>query len=177
VDFSDLVGVPYADSTGTNLVHGLAAFYSEMSYGKTTFSPLGGGSDQTPTFRMPQPAAYYGTNNAYDQLRSDARNVGDTRLSSTLKSGAAQGSVFTTYNSLALEEAGFKRLAALETPKFPFPPATFMTRREIAAPVPADDAERPVEILRTIHSFDPCMACAVHVHDPVGGSDVEIQVV
>ncbi|HEY2986892.1 MAG TPA: ABC transporter substrate-binding protein [Candidatus Binatia bacterium] len=50
-----------------------------------------------------------------------------------LKSGAAQGSVFNTYNSLALEEAGFKRLAQLETPKFPFPPATFTTRREIAA--------------------------------------------
>jgi NitT/TauT family transport system substrate-binding protein len=49
-----------------------------------------------------------------------------------LKSGAAQGSVFNTYNSLALEETGFKRLAQLETPKFPFPPATFTTRREIA---------------------------------------------
>jgi len=50
-----------------------------------------------------------------------------------LKSGAAQGSVFNTYNSLALEEAGFKLLAPLETAKFPFPPATFTTRREIAA--------------------------------------------
>jgi [NiFe] hydrogenase large subunit len=27
------------------------------------------------------------------------------------------------------------------------------------------DAERPLEILRTIHSFDPCIACAVHVLD------------
>lgn len=50
-----------------------------------------------------------------------------------LRSGSAQGSVFNTYNSLGLEEAGFKRLAQLETPKFPFPPATFTTRREIAA--------------------------------------------
>jgi ABC-type nitrate/sulfonate/bicarbonate transport system substrate-binding protein len=49
-----------------------------------------------------------------------------------LKSGAASGSVFNTYNSLALEEAGFKKLAMLETPKFPFPPATFTTRKEIA---------------------------------------------
>jgi Ni,Fe-hydrogenase I large subunit len=39
------------------------------------------------------------------------------------------------------------------------------------------DPERPVEILRTIHSFDPCMACAVHVYDPVGGAGAEIQVV
>ena len=27
------------------------------------------------------------------------------------------------------------------------------------------DAEKPLEILRTIHSFDPCMACGVHVVD------------
>ncbi len=30
---------------------------------------------------------------------------------------------------------------------------------------PVADIERPVEILRTIHSFDPCIACAVHVID------------
>lgn len=28
------------------------------------------------------------------------------------------------------------------------------------------DIEQPLEILRTIHSFDPCMACAVHIIDP-----------
>ena len=28
--------------------------------------------------------------------------------------------------------------------------------------------ERPIEILRTIHSFDPCMACGVHVLDASG---------
>jgi hydrogenase large subunit len=31
---------------------------------------------------------------------------------------------------------------------------------------PLADPSRPLEILRTIHSFDPCMACAVHVVDP-----------
>ncbi len=30
---------------------------------------------------------------------------------------------------------------------------------------PVADAERPIELLRTVHSFDPCMACAVHVVD------------
>jgi Ni,Fe-hydrogenase I large subunit len=30
---------------------------------------------------------------------------------------------------------------------------------------PVADPARPVEILRTVHSFDPCMACAVHVVD------------
>jgi len=26
--------------------------------------------------------------------------------------------------------------------------------------------DQPLEIIRTIHSFDPCMACAVHIIDP-----------
>ncbi len=33
---------------------------------------------------------------------------------------------------------------------------------------PLADPERPVEILRTVHSFDPCLACAVHVVDLEG---------
>jgi len=30
---------------------------------------------------------------------------------------------------------------------------------------PVADPERPLEVLRTIHSFDPCLACAIHIHD------------
>jgi hydrogenase large subunit len=33
---------------------------------------------------------------------------------------------------------------------------------------PIADPARPLEILRTIHSFDPCIACAVHVMDVQG---------
>ena len=33
---------------------------------------------------------------------------------------------------------------------------------------PVADPDRPLEILRTIHSFDPCIACAVHVIDANG---------
>ncbi|HVB33019.1 MAG TPA: nickel-dependent hydrogenase large subunit [Patescibacteria group bacterium] len=33
---------------------------------------------------------------------------------------------------------------------------------------PIADPARPLEILRTIHSFDPCLACAVHVVDARG---------
>ncbi len=36
----------------------------------------------------------------------------------------------------------------------------------IGTPV-AKDGE-PLEIIRTIHSFDPCLACAVHLYDPDG---------
>mgnify|MGYP001190124751 CR=1 FL=1 len=30
---------------------------------------------------------------------------------------------------------------------------------------PVADPEKPLEVLRTVHSFDPCLACAVHVLD------------
>ena len=33
---------------------------------------------------------------------------------------------------------------------------------------PVAHLEQPVEILRTVHSFDPCLACAVHLYDPQG---------
>ncbi len=36
--------------------------------------------------------------------------------------------------------------------------------------------EQPLEIQRTIHSFDPCIACAVHVVDPNGAELTQIRV-
>jgi len=33
---------------------------------------------------------------------------------------------------------------------------------------PVADPDRPIEILRTIHSFDPCMSCSVHLIDAAG---------
>lgn len=33
---------------------------------------------------------------------------------------------------------------------------------------PVADEKQPLEILRTVHSFDPCLACAVHLYDPHG---------
>ncbi len=42
---------------------------------------------------------------------------------------------------------------------------------------PVADINKPVEILRTIHSFDPCMACAVHVVDAAGKELAKIRIV
>ena len=39
---------------------------------------------------------------------------------------------------------------------------------------PMADPKRPLEILRTIHSFDPCLACASHVIGPNGEKLAEI---
>ncbi|MGJ5074103.1 nickel-dependent hydrogenase large subunit [Bradyrhizobium oligotrophicum] len=38
------------------------------------------------------------------------------------------------------------------------------------------DPRQPLEIQRTIHSFDPCIACAVHVIDPDGEELIQLQV-
>jgi hydrogenase large subunit len=38
------------------------------------------------------------------------------------------------------------------------------------------DPKQPIEILRTIHSFDPCIACAVHVVDPHGEELIRVKV-
>ncbi len=42
---------------------------------------------------------------------------------------------------------------------------------------PVADPNKPVEILRTVHSFDPCMACAVHVVDATGKEVTKIRIV
>ena len=41
---------------------------------------------------------------------------------------------------------------------------------------PVADPEQPIEILRTVHSFDPCMACGVHVVDPAGREVTRVRV-
>ncbi len=38
---------------------------------------------------------------------------------------------------------------------------------------PVADVEKPINALRTIHSFDPCTACAVHVVEPKTGKKFE----
>jgi hydrogenase large subunit len=38
------------------------------------------------------------------------------------------------------------------------------------------DPKQPVEILRTIHSFDPCIACAVHLSDEEGEELLQLRV-
>lgn len=40
---------------------------------------------------------------------------------------------------------------------------------------PIADPENPLEILRTIHSFDPCLACAVHVLDITGKEIIKVK--
>jgi len=41
---------------------------------------------------------------------------------------------------------------------------------------PIADTSKPLEVLRTIHSFDPCIACAVHTIDPEGKEITKVKV-
>ena len=38
---------------------------------------------------------------------------------------------------------------------------------------PVGDVEKPINALRTVHSFDPCTACAVHITEPATGKSFE----
>jgi hydrogenase large subunit len=42
---------------------------------------------------------------------------------------------------------------------------------------PMVDPEQPLEVLRTIHSFDPCLACASHIVDMDGNEITQVKVV
>jgi len=42
---------------------------------------------------------------------------------------------------------------------------------------PVANPEQPLEVLRTIHSFDPCIACAVHLLDAERQTSIRVQVV
>ena len=41
---------------------------------------------------------------------------------------------------------------------------------------PVVDAEKPLEVLRTVHSFDPCMACSCHTMDSTGKDIAAVKV-
>ncbi len=40
---------------------------------------------------------------------------------------------------------------------------------------PIADPKKPLEVVRTIHSFDPCLACAIHVVDAKGKSMTKVK--
>ncbi len=42
---------------------------------------------------------------------------------------------------------------------------------------PIADAEKPLEVLRTIHSFDPCIACAIHLTDAENDTAISVKAV
>lgn len=42
---------------------------------------------------------------------------------------------------------------------------------------PVADPEKPLEVVRTVHSFDPCLACAIHTFDGLGSEKGRVRVI
>ncbi|MEJ2689350.1 MAG: nickel-dependent hydrogenase large subunit [Deltaproteobacteria bacterium] len=42
---------------------------------------------------------------------------------------------------------------------------------------PVADPDRPLEVLRTVHSFDPCLACAVHLVDTANNEIIRVKAI
>ncbi len=59
VDFPDAVGQVVSDATLTSLINNMSTHWTEMSYGKMTWTTQGAGSDFTPTLRLPNGHASY----------------------------------------------------------------------------------------------------------------------
>jgi hydrogenase large subunit len=72
-----------------------------------------------------------------------------------------QAVVPTTWNAGPLDEQGLHG---------PYEAALMDGHHKLAL------AEQPLEVLRTIHSFDPCMACAAHVFDAEGAQVARVKI-
>ncbi|MBK9015740.1 MAG: nickel-dependent hydrogenase large subunit [Saprospiraceae bacterium] len=128
----------------------------------------------------------------YDQLINNLKN-GDTRMANMEKFNPAKWE--KTCQGVGYSEAPRGALAhwiVIENEKIknyqlvvpttwnasPRDPNGKMSAYEAALmDTPVHDPEQPLEILRTIHSFDPCMACSVHVYDEEGKHISRIKVV
>jgi hydrogenase large subunit len=127
----------------------------------------------------------------YDQLLMNIKN-GDERMANTEKRmrktwpSTAQG-VGTTEaprgalaHWIVIEEGKTKNYQLVVPSTWNSSPRDPMGQRcayeASLMDTPVHDPEQPVEILRTVHSFDPCMACAVHLYDEEGKYVHNIQV-
>ncbi len=119
----------------------------------------------------------------YDQLIQNIK-LGDTRMANTEKFqpetwpaqakgvGHAEAPRGALGHWIVIEDqkiANYQLVVPTTWNASPRDPQGQMSAYEAALmDTPIADPERPVEILRTIHSFDPCMACAVHLYDEEG---------
>ncbi len=120
----------------------------------------------------------------YEQLLTNIRN-GDTRMADTSKfnperwEASAQGVGHTEAPRGALAHWCVIKDQKLENYQLVVPTTWNASPRDpegkmsayessLMDNTPIADPEQPLEILRTVHSFDPCMACAVHLYDEEG---------
>ncbi|MCB0639476.1 MAG: nickel-dependent hydrogenase large subunit, partial [Lewinella sp.] len=128
----------------------------------------------------------------YDELISNLRN-GDTRMANMEKfnpakwDASAQGVGYSEAprgalaHWIVIENEKIKNYQLVVPTTWNASPrdaAGNMSAYEAALKdTPIADPEKPVEILRTVHSFDPCLACAVHLYDEEGKNVSRVKVV
>lgn len=128
----------------------------------------------------------------YDQLIANLRN-GDTRMANMEKFNperwekTAQGVGHTEAprgalaHWIVIEDQKIKNYQLVVPTTWnasPRDPEGKMSAYESSLmDTPVADPEQPVELLRTIHSFDPCLACSVHLYDEHGKHVSKIKVV
>lgn len=119
----------------------------------------------------------------YDQLIQNIK-LGDTRMANTEKFqpetwpakaqgvGHAEAPRGALGHWIVIEDqkiANYQLVVPTTWNASPRDPQGQMSAYEAALmDTPIADPAQPVEILRTVHSFDPCMACAVHLYDEEG---------
>lgn len=72
VDFPDFAGQVVSDATLTSLINNMSTHWTEMSFGKMTWTTPGAGSDFTPTLRLPNGHASY---TSFSTMLSAARTA------------------------------------------------------------------------------------------------------
>lgn len=128
----------------------------------------------------------------YDQLITNIRN-GDTRMADVTKferetwpkqavgvgfSEAPRGALAHWINIEDQKIANYQLVVPTTWNASPRDGKGQMSAYESSLiDTPVADEKQPLEILRTIHSFDPCMACAVHLYDEKGDTIGRVSVV
>jgi hydrogenase large subunit len=128
----------------------------------------------------------------YDQLLANIKN-GDTRMAEMTKfdpstwpksalgvghSEAPRGALAHWINIQDEKIANYQLVVPTTWNASPRDNKGQMSAYEAALiDTPVANETQPLEIIRTIHSFDPCMACAVHLYDENGKTISRISVV
>jgi len=127
----------------------------------------------------------------YEQLLDNIRQ-GDTRMANTSKFDPKHWSNFAQgVGHMEAPRGGLAHWIVIENKKIknyqmvvpttwnasPRDPEGKMSAYESSLiDTPIANEEQPLEILRTIHSFSPCMACAVHLYDEEGKNVSRVKV-
>lgn len=128
----------------------------------------------------------------YNQLLTNIKN-GDTRMAETTKfnpstwpksalgvghSEAPRGALAHWINIQDEKIANYQLVVPTTWNASPRDNKGQMSAYEAALiDTPVANETQPLEIIRTIHSFDPCMACSVHLYDEEGKTISRVSVV